>query len=208
VSDVPVTPDADTARQWAVDELSKQQYQPHGPSLTERLIQWINDVLSHLPGVGGGLSGVQIVLVILVLALIVTGIVFLIVGPMRRARRRGREHSVFEDDARSAAAMRSASEAAARDGQWGLALLERYRAVIRSLEERDLLEERAGMTAHEAAELTAARFTDVAGLARGTAEVFDAVRYGDGDAQRGDYARAVELDETLARRTLLSRSAP
>ncbi len=208
MSDIPVTPDADTARQWAVDELSKQAYQPHEPSLYDRIVQWVQDMLSHINDFGARFSGGQVILILVVIALIVVGVVLLIVGPLRRSRRGARAHSVFEDDVRTASAMREASTAAAREGRWNAALLDRYRAVIRSLEERELLDERPGMTAHEAAILTGARFTDIASLARDVADLFDAVRYGDATATQGDYERAVDLDDRLAGRTILSGAMP
>ncbi len=204
MSDIPVTPDAETARQWAADELAKAPYQPHGESLLDKILGWFNDVLTSLGNVGSGLGAGRAVLAIAIVGLIVAGVVFAIVGPVRRAQRRAREHLVFEDDARTAAAMRESSEKAAAGGLWHLAVLERYRAVIRSLEERDLIPERPGMTAHEAATETARRFPDVRHLVGYASDVFDGVRYGSRDATAEDYEKMVSLDRALADRSILT----
>jgi hypothetical protein len=207
VSDIPVTPDAETARQWAADELAKAPYQPHGKSLLERIMDWFDDALSNLGDLGSGLGAGRAVLAIAVVAVIVGGVVFAVVGPMRRARRRAREHLVFEDDRRNAATIRASSEDAAKRGLWRLAVLERYRAVIRSLEERDLIPERPGMTAHEAAQETSRRFPDVRHLVVYASDVFDGVRYGNRDATAEDYEKMVSLDGALIDRSILKATA-
>ncbi len=205
--DVPVTPDADTARQWAADELAKDAYRPHGVSIIERINQWISDLFSHLGNLGSGLGGGRAVIATIIVLLLVGAVIAAIVGPMRRSRRRAREHRVFEDDARSSQAMREAAERAASSGDWALAVLERFRAIIRSLEERDLLEERAGMTAHEAAADIGRRFADVRRAAAAASDLFDGVRYGDDDASSGDYDAMVALDRDLADRSILKALA-
>jgi hypothetical protein len=204
VSDIPVTPDAETARQWAADELAKAAYQPHSDSPPEKAQSWIADFLNSLDNLWSGLGAGGAALAILVIALVVAAVVFAVVGPMRRARRRAREHLVFEDDTRDAATMRASAEQAAERGLWRLAVLERYRGVIRSLEERDLIPERPGMTAHEAAEQTARRFPDVRHLVGYCSDVFDGVRYGHSEATSEDYDKMVSLDRALIDRSILT----
>jgi hypothetical protein len=207
MSDIPVTPDAETARQWAADELAKAPYQPHGESLLDKVLGWLGDALSSLGNVGSGLGAGPTILAIAIVALIVGAVVFAVVGPMRRARRRAREHLVFEDDARDAATMRASAEQAAERGLWHLAVLERFRALIRSLEERDLIPERPGMTAHEAATETARRFPDLRHLVANASDTFDGVRYGNTAATAEDYERMVSLDRALIHQSIL-RAAP
>lgn len=204
MSDIPVIPDADTARQWAADELAKAPYQPHSESLLDKILGWIDDALNNLGNVGADLGAGRTVLAIAIVALVVAAVVFAVVGPMRRARRLAREHLVFEDDARTAAQMRESSTKAAADGQWRLAVLERYRAIVRSLEERDLIPERPGMTAHEAATEIARRFRDVRHLVGHASDIFDGVRYGNRDATVEDYEKMLSLDRALADRSILT----
>ena len=207
MADIPVTPDADTARRWAADELAKAAYQEHGPSLVQRIQEWIAHGLSSIFGHGPGFGSVASILAIVVV-LVVVAVVYAVVGPMRRSRRTARERAVFEDDARTSAEIRDSSERAAARGEWGLAALERYRAVIRSLEERDLIQERAGMTAHEAAGEIAHRFPDVRYLVEHASEIFDGVRYGHGDATAREFDVMTSLDRSLAGRSILTAAAP
>src|SRR4051812_18410401 len=53
--DIPVDPDADTAREWARDELSKHEYQT-GTSTNwlDRFFNWVQNLLSD---VGNGVGG-------------------------------------------------------------------------------------------------------------------------------------------------------
>ena len=208
MADIPVTPDADTARRWAADELAKAAYQDHGPSLVQRIQEWIAHLLSAIFGHGPGFGSVASILAIVVVVLIVVAVVYAVVGPMRRGRKNARERAVFEDDARTSAEMRDSSERAAASGDWSLAALERYRAVIRSLEERDLIEERAGMTAHEAAGEIARRFPDVRYLVEHASEIFDGVRYGHAEATAREYDVMTSLDRSLADRSILTAAAP
>lgn len=205
---VPVDPDAETARQWAIEELSKNQYQEHGPSWISRVWGWLGRLLDHLFNFdfGGNLVAAIIVTVLVV------GLIFLAVrltaGPVRRAFRNRRTHSVFEDDSRTSAQMRAAANAAAERGEWNLAVLERFRAIIRSLEERDLISDRPGVTADEAALETGGRFPDVVMEMMAGANRFDAVRYGLGAATRQDDEALRRLDASLSGRTLLSAVTP
>jgi hypothetical protein len=207
MADIPVTPDADTAHQWAADELAKAAYQEHGPSLMERIQEWLAHMLSSIAGAGPAFGSVTSVLAIVVVALVIVAVVYAVVGPMRRGRKAARARAVFEDDARTSAQMRESSERAAASGDWNLATLERYRAVIRSLEERDLIEERAGMTAHEAAGETARRFPDVRYLVEHASEIFDGVRYGHTEATAREYDTTTSLDRSLTGRSILTATA-
>jgi uncharacterized membrane protein len=207
MADIPVTPDADTARQWAADELAKASYQDHGPSLMQRIQEWISHVLSSIFESGPGFGSVTSILAIVVVVLVVVAVVYAVVGPIRRGRKAAREGAVFEDDVRTSAQMRESSERAAARGEWSLATLERYRAVIRSLEERDLIEQRAGMTAHEAAGETARRFPDVRSLVTHASEIFDGVRYGRREAASREYETMTSLDRALAGRSILTAAA-
>ena len=114
-------------------------------------------------------------------------VAFWVAGPVRaRVAGRPRPWSSSGDDARTAAELRAAADAAAARGDWSTAVLERFRAVVRSLEERALLDDRPGRTAHEAAEAAAARLPARAAELRRAARLFDDVCYG---ARRGGRGR-------------------
>jgi hypothetical protein len=106
------------------------------------------------------------------------------------------------DDRRTAAQLRSAADAAAAGGDYSLAVAERFRAIVRDLEERAVLDERPGRTALEvSAEAGRVLLTAARALADG-AELFDDVVYGQRPATAADDAamRAADQQVRAARR--------
>ncbi|WP_051274915.1 DUF4129 domain-containing protein [Cellulomonas sp. URHD0024] len=190
--DVPVDPDAATARRWASDELLDPVYHQR-PSLLSRLLTWLSEQLSGI-STPSGLSPVALAVVVALIAAVVV-VAFLVNGPVRRARRVASERSVLDaGDGRTSDQIRRAADAAAKAQDWTLAVLERFRAVVRSLEERTVLDERPARTAHEAADDAAVRLpglrTDLVAAGR----LFDAVAYGHESATPDDDALVRELD--------------
>ncbi|MDD9206967.1 DUF4129 domain-containing protein, partial [Georgenia sp. 10Sc9-8] len=102
-------------------------------------------------------------------------------GPIRRRRRlraaTAGSHELFDDE-RSSQQLRVSADAAAARGDYATAVLERFRSVVRALDERAVLDDRPGMTAQEAAGLAGAALpAHAAGLQR-AGRLFDDVRYG------------------------------
>ncbi|KZM33948.1 DUF4129 domain-containing protein [Oerskovia enterophila] len=173
--DVPVTPDADTARRWLQEELLDPVYQDQ-PSLLMRFIDWLVGLFDGVEVLD--VNPVVASLVVVGVVLVVAVIAYVIAGPVRLSRRARTSATVFEDDTRSATDLRAAADAAAAAGDWATAVVERYRAVVRSLEERVILDPRPGRTAHEAADAAALRLPSLADRLAGGARLFDDVRYG------------------------------
>jgi hypothetical protein len=174
-ADVPVEPGAEEARRWVVEELARPEYSTD-PSLLARFLEWLAGLFDGAPALD--LSTPWVALVVVAVVLLVAGIAYRVAGPVRLSRRRPTSAVVLEDDTRSATELRAAADAAAAAGDWATAVLERFRAVVRSLEERALLEPRPGRTAWEAAQAAGERLPDVAAdLGRG-AHLFDDVCYG------------------------------
>uniref|UniRef100_UPI0006E35759 hypothetical protein n=1 Tax=Peterkaempfera griseoplana TaxID=66896 RepID=UPI0006E35759 len=148
----PVTVGRDAAREAARHELSNPAYHRSDPSLLQRLIDWAWRQIDRLLGQIGGdsLSGTPGLLVFLAVLLIVGLALWWRLGAPRRAARTTGA-ALFDTRRRTAAEHRAAAERHAADGQWSEAVRERTRAVVRSLEERTLLDERPGRTADEAA---------------------------------------------------------
>ncbi|MEK8228078.1 DUF4350 domain-containing protein [Oerskovia sp. M15] len=117
-------------------------------------------------------------LVVVGVVLVVAAIAYVVAGPVRLSRRARTSAAVFDDDERSATELRAAATAAAATGDWATAVVERYRAVIRSLEERVVLDPRPGRTAHEAADAAALRLPSLTDRLAAGARLFDDVRYG------------------------------
>ncbi|MFC7406379.1 DUF4129 domain-containing protein [Georgenia alba] len=175
---VPVDPDAAEAQEWAEEELAKAVYDDQ-PGLLERIIMWILDVLDAI-GSLGVTAPPSFVPVIVVAAFVLVVVVALLLGGRVRARRQATartSHQLFEDT-RDSAALRSAADEAARRGDWETAVLERFRAMVRLLDERAVLEDRSGLTAREAAGLAGSALPALADDLRWAGRLFDDVCYG------------------------------
>jgi len=197
--DVPLTPSADDAQEWAEAELAKAIYN-NEPTLLERLLDWLGSLWRELMSWNQSVGPVVLPLVVLAVVLLIVGAGILIGGPVRRRRlrRQGASAVVLDGDERTAKELRAAAEAAAGAGDFSLAVLERFRAIVRSLDERVVLEDRPGRTAHEAATEAGHGLPDCAADLLTVAQTFDAVCYGDLRAERGDYDRVVAVDEQVA----------
>lgn len=198
--DVPVTPSPEQAHQWAVDELSKDVYNQR-ESLWEMFTRWLSERFNSLQGIGSNDSRLITIVVVAVLIAVVIAILFAVrrAGRLSSAvgSRRG-STEVLLDDARSAADMRSAAQVAAASGNFSLAVVERFRAIARSLEDRTILEERPGRTAREVCFDATPRLPQFADDLRWAADLFDVVCYSEADADRNQYERMVLLDDAIA----------
>lgn len=198
---IPVDPDAETARQWAIDELSKREYTDGGESWLEALWRWLSELFNGIGGVGKGL-GVPGVAVFVVLGLaVVAVIVWIVVGPLRRSRRSAAADEIFAGDRREAGAMHTDAEAAASAGDWATALLFMYRAIVRALDERGAISVHAGMTAHEAADAAGKSLPMLGADITTDAEAFDRARYGLTASTEVEYRHAAATYAAIPRAT-------
>lgn len=192
VAGVPVDPDAPTARRWATEELLDPVYHQQR-SLLAQLLDWIAEQLAGLR-TPAALSPLAVLAVVLVLVAVV-GVAFLVAGPVRLSRRGGADRRVLADgDARTSDEIRAAADAAAAAGDFATAVMERFRAIVRGLEERAVLDERAARTAHEAALVAAARLPALGSELVAAGRTFDDVAYGDVPATAQDEIRLRGLD--------------
>ncbi|MDA5286417.1 DUF4129 domain-containing protein [Streptomyces sp. Isolate_45] len=195
----PLTTPREAAREAAERELAKRAYHEDDPGLFERGLErfwdWIADLFdgasSVTPGGGFGLLAVALLVVLAVAALW-----WRLGTPRRTATGTG---VLFDDGLRGAADHRTAADAHAAAGRWTEAVQERMRAVVRSLEERTLLDPRPGRTADEAAAEASVSLPAHAGDLRAAARTFDDVTYGGRTADADTYARLRTLDLTLER---------
>lgn len=195
-----LVPDAAEARRWAEHELAKAVYDT-SPSLVERLLNWLRDLFDALGRLGGQAPPlvVPVVLTIVLAGLLALGL--LLGGRIRRRRVAGAAAAgpaLFDDD-RSSADLTRAADDAARRGDFTTAVLERFRAVIRGLDERGLLDDRPGLTAHEATGLASAALPALGGELGRAGGLFDDVRYGHAAAGPEEDAIMRRLAEQVAR---------
>jgi hypothetical protein len=192
---VPVEPDDGTARRWLTEELARPEYLDQ-QTLLDRLLTWFLGLFSDLRGLPA--PSWQVIAVLVAVVAVVVVIALVVTGPLRAARRRGMPGAlVAVDDVRSASQLRAAADAAAGAGDWSVAVTERFRAIVRSLEERTVLAEQPGRTAQEAAVAGGSRLPAYAGDLYAGASLFDAVVYGHRRAAPGDDGFLAGLDARL-----------
>jgi hypothetical protein len=160
-----------------------------------RFWEWIDDLVTAASGAtpGGGLGLAVIVLAVLA----VLAALWWRLGTPRRAP--SSSAPLFDERPRSAAEHRASAEAHAAQGHWNQAVQERMRAVVRSLEERALLDPRPGRTADEAAAEAGRSLPSHADRLGAAAREFDDVTYGGRSADPTAYRRITELDQDLQR---------
>ncbi len=201
LTEVPVDLGREEAQRLAEEELAKPAYHVDDPSLFERAIQWLIDKVGELLETAsrvlpGGLWGLAL---LVVLGVVVVAVVLWRGGPLRRSA--AGDTALFVGQARSAVQHRRAADQAAASGRWEEAVRERYRAIVRSLEERTILEARPGRTADEAAADAALALPLLAENLRTAALTFDAVVYGGRPASSTDDRFLRELDRAVAATT-------
>ncbi len=196
--DVPVQPDADQARSWLQAELLDSIYH-EVPSLADRILAWVEEQLDRLSEAASAINPLQASLVVLGIVAVIVAVALLVAGPVRRARRVGRvSNDALADDTRSAAELRSAAATHAAAGRLDEALLDQFRAILRSLEERAVLAPRPGRTADEGAAEAGQRFAEHARALADAGRLFDDVCYGEAKADEPAYRWISDLDQTIA----------
>lgn len=203
--DIPIDIDRETARQRAIEELAKAKYGGLPAwvedglnrifELLTRLIEMLVRLTMGRVGTGAGGFNWAFLVVMLLIVAVVAFVIWRIGLPRWRRRRQDAELDL--DPTREAADYRQLAEAAAAAGDWRAAVRDRYRAIIRDLEVRTILQVRPARTAWEAARL-AGRYLPTAQPALFTgAAIFNEVLYGDKRADADDYRQLTEVDQVV-----------
>jgi len=205
-AEVPVELGREAAQELAREELARQVYRDAGPGLVQRVLGWLLDLLGRaLREVGGvspgGWAGVAVLVVLLVAAAVA---IRLKVGPLGRSA--ARDAALFVGPELSARDHRERAELYAAEGEWAQAVRERLRAVVRTLEERGLLEPRPGRTADEAAAEGGRALPTCAQALRAAARVFDDVWYGGRTATADHDVQLRQLDEAVRTAVVTTRA--
>ncbi|WP_330277453.1 DUF4129 domain-containing protein [Lentzea sp. NBC_00516] len=192
VADVPVDLGRDEAREAAARELSDPAYVSDDPNPLQRAIEWILDRLGELFAGAGGMSGLTAIVIIVAVVVLIVIVIRLRVGRTGRVLRSGAK--VFGSTVMTAAEHRAAAEKAAAAGDLAEAVRERFRAVVRELEQRGVLDARAGRTVDEVAFEAGQALPALAVDLRGAAMQFDDVWYGGRTATAEGYQALVSVD--------------
>lgn len=196
-----VPPDAEEARRLAEQELSKSEYLAAKPTAFDRaslaVLEFIERLLNPDLGEGNGGLIVLIILSAVVIALIVIGVIAW--GRPRASRRLHAPGALLGvHDRLSAAELRAAAEALARSGDWSAAITQRYRALARSLIERELIDPAPGATAQAIAATASRSFPAEQASLLGAAKLFDGVRYLGAQGDEPAYLAIRAVDERVA----------
>ena len=202
--DIPIRIGGEEARRRAAEELAKAKYGGL-PDWAEELLNRLGRVLDRIveavlqlvfgsPAGGTGISPGFVIAVVLLLAAI--GLVVWKVGLPRWHRRSG-DATVDLDASVPAADYRHLADQHAEQGDWQSAVRDRFRALVRELEVRTILEVRPARTAWEAAyaagRLLPGRRDDL----RTAADDFSAVMYGERRADETLYKRMADIDDRV-----------
>ncbi|HAG60661.1 MAG TPA: DUF4129 domain-containing protein [Arthrobacter bacterium] len=203
----PVLPGSEEARRWAQEELAKAEYRDAAPgwldSVWADILDWLRS-LDGGPGPGTSVAAAWIGVAIAVLI----GAAIILARPRLNAKAK-RAGEVFDADPTvGAAAYRGRAAAAAAAGDWSAAVVDCFRALVRTAEDRNVLDARPGRTADEVAHELALPFSVAALRLAAAARTFDGIRYGNETAGQADYAAIRGLDTALQSLTPASADRP
>ncbi|KNX37833.1 DUF4129 domain-containing protein [Luteipulveratus halotolerans] len=197
-ADPPLDPSGEQGRELLRAELRKLPYGDRR-SLRERIMDWIGEQLDRAAASGASTIGKIVLLVAAALLLAVIAYAATRVRAGRRARGAPATDAVLHEPGLSAADYRRRAAAADSSGEHSAALLDWFRAIVRSGEERALLDDRPGGTAHELAAALGGFFPAEASALRTAGDSFDGVRYGGRRADAAASTAMRELDDRTAR---------
>jgi hypothetical protein len=197
--------DSDAAHDAAQRELQKPIYPK--PSLTEQLIEWLNDLIYRLASAGSKFPGGWFTLSVLLILVVIAIVVAIRIARRTMRTNRGTSYALFGEHELSAAEHRSAAEQAAAAGNWAAAIRHRLRAVARHLEDTGVLDAIPGRTATELARDAGKALPPFAAELACAANAFNDVTYGDRPGTESAYRMIADLDDHLRSRTTSSDDA-
>lgn len=196
-SEPPVDPDRGEAQRWAAEELSKPQYASAKPSwiseIWNQFIDWLRSL--NADSISGPNIGVPLIGALAVVLIVVAVIV---VRPRLNARKKTSAKVFDGEPTVDADTFRARASAAASREDWQTAVVEQFRAVVRSAEDRAVIDIQAGRTADEAAAQLGRAFGAASSRLEEAARIFDAVKYGKATATASDHAAVLALDTGLS----------
>lgn len=188
--------DSEAAHEAAERELGKPIY-PRA-SLTDRIADWLNDLLYRLMHAGTALPGGWFTIVVLGLLMLVAVIVAVRIA--RRTMGRRGDGPLHGSRALSAADHRARAEHCAAQQDWATAIRQRLRALARQLEQDGVLNPVPGRTAGELAHDASGIMPHHAGDLTAAAAAFNDVTYGERPGTEPQYRLIADLDDRVRRR--------
>ena len=198
--------DRDAAHEAAQRELAKPIYPK--ASLTERLSEWLDELIYRTVQEGSSLPGGWFTMSVLLIVLAVAIVVAVRIARRTMRTNRGGRHALFDSHELSAAQHRATAEQYAAAGNWAVAIRHRLRAVARQLEEDGVLNPVPGRTATELAKAAGEAVPDLSGELLQAANAFNDVTYGARPGTESAYRMIADLDDHLQFRGAATTFAP
>ncbi|KUI41142.1 hypothetical protein AU197_00905 [Mycobacterium sp. IS-1590] len=196
--------DSDAAHEAAQRELAKPIYPK--PSLTDRVGEWIDDLIYRLAAEGASIPGGWVTITVL-LILAAIGVALAIRTGRRAMRsRRAPTDALFGEHGMTAAQHRAAAEQCATAADWAAAIRHRLRAVARQLEETGVLDAVPGRTATELAREAGRELPHLSDELYSAATAFNDVTYGEMPGTEKAYRLVADLDDHVRSRTPVTAS--
>lgn len=194
--------DRDAAHEAAQRELGKPIYPK--ASLTERLMNWIDELLYKLADASSSVPGGWLTLSVLLILLAIAIVVAVRIARRTMRTNRGGEYALFGDHELRAAEHRATAEQYAAASNWSASIRHRLRAVARQLEENSVLDPVPGRTATELARDAGRAIPNLAAELSRAAEAFNDVTYGERPGTASAYRLIADLDDHLRSRASVS----
>jgi hypothetical protein len=198
LADPPLDPSGDEARALLRRELAKPEY--NETDLVERIQRWLSRLIDDGVGAAHDFPPLGTFAAIVVFLLLASGAGLLVSRARRTAGSRADRAPALTDEGISAAQLRSRAEAALAEGRHDDALVDGFRALAVRQVERGRIEDLPQATAHELAAALGGEFPAQRPRVELTADLFDAVLYGDHPATREQAVEVLALDDELAGR--------
>jgi hypothetical protein len=192
--------DPERVREVTREVLARPEFRVPERSLTERVLDWVLEMIGRLLAALGG-SGAGGIVGLGLLALVLVG-----VGVLAARFSRGLTPSpevaaaVPGGRRRSAAEWRAEAEAHERAGAWREAVRSRYRALVADLASRGLVEEVPGRTAGEYRREVGRALPDAATDFAGATELFELAWYGRAGTGAPEAAHLRDLSDRVLQR--------
>lgn len=199
--DIPIDIDGDEGRRRAVEELAKAKYggiPPWVGDLLERVANVLTRVAEFFAALlnPGGAAGTGVnpgfVLAVIVLVLAIGFVVYRVGLPRWQERRA--DANLDLDSTVPPADYRARAEEHANRGDWPAAVRDRFRALIRELEVRTIIDVRPARTATEAAWATVQVMPQANDDMQQGADLFNQVMYSDQPTEREAYLQLIAID--------------
>lgn len=189
--------DADEVRSAADDVLGRPEFRRPGPTLLQRIRNWIVERVEQALGAVLGRGPGQLVawIVLLVALAVVAFLVIRFSRGMTPDATRRRQRVV--ERRRSPEEWRAEADAHARAGRWREAVRFRYRALVAELGVRGVVDDVPGRTAGEYRREVARSVPEVAPAFSQASDLFETVWYGHRPTDEQHDARLRELSDTV-----------